>query len=109
MNIYQRVVLMFGAIAVTALALFPPWSFVFQQRSVRMERFAGYYPIWHSNAPTDAAALSKLFSTTVGLNDLPFFSIRLDITRLSVQLIATVIVSLILCMILSKPKRRKDE
>lgn len=53
------------AIIVSIVAFFPPWTLVYRYDELRIERFAGYHPIWSSNAPTDSAALSRLLSRRV--------------------------------------------
>ena len=63
-------VLALGAIAIALMALFPPWNFVYDfpgddfyvnRPAYKAERFAGYYAIWKSNAPTDQSQLAALF------------------------------------------------
>ena len=100
MNFPQKIVLAVSAIVFTLMAMFPPWYFAFQERTTKLgERFAGYHPIWQANTPTDSAALSEVFSTEFGYDELAYFSIRLDTTRLGIQIVATVIVTLLLCAI----------
>ena len=108
MNLFQRIILGLGAMAITAMALLPPWLIVFQVENRKIgQRFMGYYPIWQANQPTDSAALTELFSTRVQYDDLLYFSTRLDTTRLVVQIAATLIVTILICALLRN--RNKGE
>jgi hypothetical protein len=98
MNLYQRIVLAVAAVVIAGMTLFPPWVFVFQHpERARVERFAGYYPIWRSNTPTDQGALASLFQVNVRLT---FFSIRIDTTRLGIQIAAVLLVTILLAVLL---------
>jgi hypothetical protein len=105
MNLLQRIVLGLVAVVITIMALFPPWAFVYKYSDLRIERFAGYHPIWLSNAPTDSAALSRLLSFDVPYADLALVTMKIDTARLAIQIITTLIVSLLIYSLLkAKPK-----
>lgn len=105
LNFSQRVVMAFGALAITVMALFPPWLVIFQIENRRIgERFIGYHPIWQSNQATDSGALTELFSTPIPFDDLVYFSTRLDTTRLVVQIAATLIITLLLLALVGNRK-----
>lgn len=97
----QRITLTVGALAIGIAALFPPWKFVYRFEGLRIERFAGYHPIWLSNAPTDQAALSKILSIEISSSDLGLVSAEIDTTRLTIQIVAIMIVTLLVSLILS--------
>ncbi len=105
-NPYQRIVLGLGVIAIAIMALFPPWMFTYQRPGgPRADRFAGYLPIWQSNTPSDIRSLQQMFSVPLSAQ-MQWFSIRLDTTRLGIQIAATLIVTLLLTALLkSKGKR----
>ena len=100
-NFYQRVTLTLGTLAIAILALFPPWKFVYRFEGLRIERFAGYHPIWLSNAPTDQAALSKILSIEIRSGDLGLVSAEIDTTRLTIQMAAIIIVTLLVSAVLA--------
>jgi len=101
-NLPQRITLGVGVIAIAVMALFPPWLFTYQTRVLPLrERFAGYYPIWRSNTPSDPTALMQMFSIDdPRFADLSLFSIKLDTTRLGIQIVAALLVTLLLAAIL---------
>ncbi len=107
-NFRQRIVLAVGATAIALMAMFPPWYFTLESGSTKFgSPFAGYHAIWQANTPTDTTALSEIFQYPVEEDDLSYFSVRLDTTRLGVQIAATVMVMLLLCAILhGKPQTR---
>ena len=106
LNFPQRIVLGLGAAAIAAMTLFPPWVFVFQH-PLKTERFAGYYPIWRSNTPTDLSALLKLFGLSESsAYDLVVFSIKLDVTRLSIQIVGALLITVLLAALLRTPPER---
>jgi len=109
MNFSQRIVLAVGAMAITLMALFPPWYFTLESGSTKLgSRFAGYHPLWRANTPTNTTALSELFQYPVQYDELSYFSVRLDTTRLTIQMAATLIVMLLLCAILhGRPPQTK--
>jgi len=103
MTLYQRGILIFGGLVLLAMVAFPPWVYVFSppDRGVRSEvnkseRFAGYYFLLNDHTPQDHAALIQKFNLTrISFQDdadIRFFSIRIDSTRLAIQIIVTVIV-----------------
>jgi hypothetical protein len=90
-----------GALAIASVALFPPWKFVYKYEGLRIERFAGYHPIWMSNAPADATALSKILSIEIGYGELGLVSVEIDTTRLTIQIVAIMLVILLVSGVLS--------
>jgi hypothetical protein len=112
-NNLQRITLGLSATIVIAMVLFPPWIYTFQpdfEYSVRVERFAGYNPIWKSNAPTDVAPLLQLFSADPRYAHLVQFSIRIDTVRLGIQIGGMLLVVLLLLILLRgiKPQTVAD-
>ncbi|HXQ34926.1 MAG TPA: hypothetical protein VN843_13010 [Anaerolineales bacterium] len=98
MNLYQRMILGVAAVVIAVMTIFPPWVFVLQRPELpRVERFAGYYPIWQSNTPTDQDALTRLFQVAARPS---FVSIRIDTTRLGIQIVAVLLVTLLLVVLL---------
>jgi len=104
-NLYQRVTLTLGALTVGIAALFPPWTFVYTYQDLRFQRFAGYHPIWRSNAPTDAAALSKILSIDISSGDLGLVRAEIDTARLAIQIAAIVIVTLLVSAALTRIRK----
>ena len=99
MNLPQRIILALGALAIAGMALFPPWLFVLQYPDLRIERFAGYYPIWRSNTPTDLRALNEMFQVSGSMGHLMFYSIKVDTTRLYIQIAAVLLVTILLTIL----------
>ena len=100
MNLPQRITLALGAVAIAAMALFPPWLFVHQYpEDPRIERFAGYHPIWRANNPTDLTALNDMFQVSGFMGELMYYSIRVDTTRLSIQIAAVLLVTVLLTVL----------
>ena len=93
-----------GALAIGIAALFPPWTFIYKYDELRIERFAGYHPIWLSNAPTDASALSKVLSIEVAYGDMGLVSIAIDTTRLTIQIVAIMLVTLLINAVFTGPR-----
>lgn len=85
------------------MALFPPWVLVFEGPS-HTKRFAGYHPLWESNTPTDEAALAKLFSMEVAHPK--YFSIEVDVARLTIQIVTLLIVTIFLVVVLNNQKEK---
>lgn len=106
MNLAQRIVLAVGAIAIAVMALFPPWNYVYDypgnaryvnRPAYQSEHAAGYHAIWKVNTPTDQTYLALLFSIpTDERSSLQYFSIRLNASKLLVQLAATIVITVIL-------------
>ena|SRR2546425_10532127 len=115
MNLAQRIVLILGVLAVIGIALFPPWVFVYSYpgccngviNAERSERPAGYHLIFGQHVPQDQTYLVTLFDidTRAPLRSakvmpertrLQFFSLRIDIARLAVQITAAVLLMAIL-------------
>jgi|ERR1044072_2953100 hypothetical protein len=123
MNVVQRMILVICAIATALMSLFPPWNFVYDfpgddfyvnRPAYKAERFAGYYAIWKSNAPTDQSQLAALFSIPADQrSSLQYFSIRLNTTRLLVQFTAILLLTVILTILSKSPhtstRRYRDE
>jgi len=107
-NFYQHIPLTMGALAIALSALFPPWKFVFRDRDLRIERFAGYHPIWLSNAPTDQTALSKILSIDISYGDLGLVSAEIDTTRLIIQIAAIIIVTLLISAVLTGIRKSSE-
>ena len=100
MNLPQRIILGLGAVAIATMASYPPWLFVHQYPDLpRIERFAGYYPIWRSNNPTDLTALNDMFQVSGFMGKLMFYSIRVDTTRLGIQIAAVLLVTVLLTVL----------
>lgn len=109
MNTSQRIVLFVGAIVIGVMTLLSPWNYVYDypgnraylnRPAYRAERFAGYYPLWQANTPTDPTYLASLFSIPADeRSSLQYFSLRLNTTRLGVQLVAAVLISGILIIL----------
>jgi hypothetical protein len=104
----QRVVLVLGAGVILMMALFPPWTFVYNYEQLRIERFAGYHAIWMSNSPTDSTTLSKLLSVDVPPADLALVTMKIDTTRLTIQIVAIILVALLIYFSLSGKRNVSD-
>lgn len=120
MNLPQRIVLVLGFLAVLAMASFPPWVFVYSYpgfnviHAERSERPAGYHSIFGQHVPQDQTSLVALFSINVNAEPrgpyvperdrLQFFSLRIDWTRLAVQLVAVVLLTSILYFALRRSR-----
>ena len=118
MNLAQRLVLAMGAMAIAAMALLPPWNFVYtypgdkrylNRPAYQAERFAGYYPMWKSNTPTDQSHLAALFSIPADeRSSLQYFSIELNTKKLLVQLSGAILMTIVLTVLTkSIPKRTR--
>ena len=116
----QRIVLGVGAIAIAAMALFPPWNYVYDfpgddryidRPAYRSERFAGYHALWQANTVTDQTHLASLFFIpTDERSSLQYFSMCLSTTRLGVQLGAALAMTATLTVLLkSNRSRNKSE
>ena len=106
MNPGQRVVLILSFLVVLGMALFPPWIYVYdppqsalRQEFVRAERPAGYHLIFGVHIPEDQTALMKLFNLRPQYGyeweffGLQFFSVRMDGTRLAIQITAALVLT----------------
>lgn len=116
MNIAQRVALGLGASAILVMAIFPPWRYILDHPDKdlgRTERDAGYHCVFNDNMPTDLTAVNGVFgiqptSYQIGnqtfshLVPLRFFSIRMDTSRLLVQLAVVAVLCLMLCLMFSR-------
>ena len=108
MNLAQRVVLIAGFVIILVMVLFPPWLFIFKHPALpQSERPAGYHLIFNQGSPEDQQELMRLFAVrSPQMAQLQYFSVRIDNTRLSVQLIGTLLLIAILFFILGN-KRQK--
>lgn len=98
MNYQQRAVLAMGAIVVSLMALFPPWLVIYQEGDIKIgPRFAGYHPIWQGGVPTDSQGW---FVDSIGPESPIYLSLRLDIARLTIQMVAALIVTGLLYLML---------
>lgn len=123
MNLPQRVVLIFAFVVILGMTLFPPWTFVFtptgdlKEILVRTERPAGYHLLFSNPQPTDETALLALFNMGRERRDLwdqPYggasyflvrldaFSVRLDTSRLVIQIGVTLLLTAILYLALRR-------
>jgi hypothetical protein len=100
MNVAQRLTLIAGFFAILGMTLFPPWTYLYNPpRLDRMERPAGYHFLFSDHTPRDQQRLIEIFnlgSNNRALQGLRFFTIRIDTTRLTVQIAATLILITIL-------------
>jgi hypothetical protein len=103
MNVAQRLILIVGFFAILGMTLFPPWTYLYNPpRLDRMERPAGYHFIFSDHTPRDQQRLIEIFNLgpnneyNWALQGLRFFTIRIDTTRLTVQVTATLILITIL-------------
>jgi hypothetical protein len=109
MNLLQRIVLIVSFICITITAVFPPWVYVhyaFNQTPV--ERAAGHYLLFDNRVPEDVTQLAKLFALNPVEFDtqLRFFAMRVDATRLSIEVSVTLLLTLMLFFILNtKPPK----
>ena len=116
MNLAQRIVLIIGALAIVAMCLFPPWNFVYDPPSglreiyVKSERPAGYHPLFIERTPQDLGALMQMFNLqprtayAASFITLQSFAMRVDTTRLGIQVGIVTMLTTLLFFIL-KPRR----
>lgn len=103
MNLAQRIILALGSIFLFVAILFPPWIYIFRVPDLpQQERPAGYHLIFGQHAPQDAQALSRLFSLQYQDPELEYFSIRIDQTRLTFQIVGILLMMVILYLLLRK-------
>lgn len=107
-NLAQRIVLIISFLVILGMALFPPWIYVFnpsaelRDRYVRLERPAGYHFIFSDHSPRDESQLLTIFNfrPTTGWEraaiSLHLFSVRLDTSRLQVQIVVALLLTTIL-------------
>lgn len=112
MNPAQRIILIVALLAILAMALLPPWVFVYNYpgfntiHAESSERPAGYHSIFGQHVPQDQTSLVALFGINVNAEPrgpyvperdrLQFFSLRIDWIRLTVQLVVVVILTSLL-------------
>lgn len=103
--------LILSFLIVLGMVLFPPWIYVFdppadlRHNLVKAERPAGYHLLFTDHAPQDQRQLLTIFSLTPEPWEQPYltllvFSVRLDAGRLTVQLGAVVLMTIILYLAL---------
>lgn len=101
-------------VVILGMALFPPWSFVFDPPAilkglVKAERPAGYHLLFTDHSPQDQDQLLRVFNLTPKpweqtILSLQSFSTRIDTSRLAVQIGAVVLLGAILYLALGKAK-----
>lgn len=113
MNLAQRIVLAVGFLTILGMALFPPWTYVYDYpgfgtllRAEHSERPAGYHLIFGQHVPQDQTYLVALFNINTNAPEtgprvpertrLQFFSLRVDGIRVTVQLSAAALLTTIL-------------
>jgi hypothetical protein len=114
MNYSQKIVLGVGALVIALIVLFPPWVHVYHYEpdpnlrnsgaEERIERPAGYLPIWESHVATDQSYLISLFGIDPPRSNLKYFSMRIDKDRLGIQLVGVVLVTMLLAVLLKSAK-----
>jgi hypothetical protein len=107
MNLPQRIVLVLAFLVILVMALFPPWVYVLNasEAHIHAERPAGYHLLFGQHVPTDQSQLLTLFGippTEYEWAPLSFFSLRIDGTRLFIQLAATILLTSILYLALRR-------
>ena len=116
MNAPQKFVLIVGFLLVLSMALFPPWTFVFDkpESSFRggdvasshgtehVERPAGYHLVFGQHVPQDETRLNALFGREV---EIQYISTRIDTSRLTIQIIAVLLLVGILYLVLYAARR----
>lgn len=97
MSFLQRVSLTTGGVVILGMALFPPWLFVYRYPEIPpIERPAGYHSLFGQHVPQDQQQVARLFGATTGGPIIRFISLRIDITRLAVQILATILLTSLL-------------
>ena len=118
MNARQQLVLGIGALAILAILLFPPWLFVLDvppsshrvmdvsssQGHEHVERPAGYHSLLAQHVPQDPTALADLFAKTTGQMRMEYVSMKIDRTRLSIQVTIVILLIGIITLFLRRPK-----
>jgi hypothetical protein len=119
MSTKQRVVLIAASVVVLGMVLFPPWLFVLDMPAHRSsttrsefgagssssygrehaERPAGYHSLFGQHVPADESESARLFSTDVSLR---YVSMRIDRTRLEIQIGAVLLLNAILYFVLRR-------
>jgi hypothetical protein len=101
-HLAQRLIFIIGGLVIAIMALFPPWIFVYKYPELpAMERPAGYHSLFGQHVPQDPTALAQLFGSHPVL---AFVSLRIDATRLSVQIVAAIVLTAVLYSAL-RPRR----
>jgi hypothetical protein len=117
MNLAQRIVLIVAFVVILGIALFPPWVYIYSYpgccggviHAEHSERPAGYHLIFGQHVAQDPTYLVALFNiNTEGpkapripeRDRLEFFALRIDGTRLMVQLGVAIILTAILYLAL---------
>lgn len=123
MNLSQRIILLLAFVVVLVIALFPPWTYVLTNtgRHLNAQRPAGYHLIFGQHVPPDESRLWEVFGLRRSYTaknpydgqdyqatdaDLSSFSMRIDGMRLTIQLVATTLLTSILYLALRVGSRR---
>ena len=109
MTPHQRLVLIFGLLLMAAMAVFPPWLYVHNRPAIpgrqidrggriiggepaqHSERPAGYHLLVGTHIPQDQSELARLFGLEVNNTALEYFSLRIDVQRLIIQMVAALV------------------
>ena len=101
MNLAQRIILVISFVLLFAAILFPPWTYSYKfPEMAAEERPAGYHLIFGQHTPQDRKALGQLFSIDYKYTELEFFSMRIDQTRLTFQIVGLLLLTVILYFLL---------
>jgi len=101
-NTAQRITLIIAFLGLAAMSIFPPWVYVHDAPEFkRIERPAGYHLISGDHTPQDITELAKIFGLKAEdwETQLQFFAVRLDGTRLLVQVSLALLLTIILFFI----------
>lgn len=109
MNIWQRIILGCAAVALAVMIAYPPWFFDYRYdapnysrggQNIQAQRFAGYYPLWEANTPSDQSLLASMFGVPYQQAALHSFTIRIDTARLSIQIVGLILGTIVLFVML---------
>lgn len=110
MNFAQRIVPILAFLAILGMTPFPPWVYIYNpparfQAAVKTERPAGYHLFFGGDLPKSQTELVNIFnlnidSATEWSVGLQFFSSRIDATRLTIQILVTLLLTAILYLVL---------
>ncbi|HKP37453.1 MAG TPA: hypothetical protein VJT71_11400 [Pyrinomonadaceae bacterium] len=85
--------------------LFPPWLYVYQPYDTStIERPAGYHLIFGEHKPSDRIALMRLFRAGWPV-ELELFTMRIDQSRLTIQIVGVLLLTVILYLALRSLRR----
>lgn len=106
----KSLVLSAGLTLMLFMVIFPPWVFVYdfqrpyrEIKDVHMEHAAGYHPIWQTALAATPDELAALFGVAPRVE---FFSMRLDVLRLSIQIAAVGILAALVLVVQSELAKR---